>query len=88
MQKYSDGRMILTPPRLNGHRIKQQSFRHRMEHYKWNYLLEKEKDDSHDDYVEEDDDKNDEDCGDNNEKDDAGEKNINNATVFSHARGL
>ncbi len=40
MQKYSDGRMIVTPPRLNGLRIKQQSFRQCMEHYKWNYILD------------------------------------------------
>ena len=37
MQKDSDGRMIVTPPRLNGLRIKQQSFRQCVEQSKWNY---------------------------------------------------
>ncbi len=45
LQKYSDGRMIVTPPRLNGFRIKQQSFRQCVEQFKWNYVLEKEEDD-------------------------------------------
>jgi hypothetical protein len=40
MQKYSDGRLIITPPQLNGLRIKRQSFRQFMEQYKWNYKLE------------------------------------------------
>ena len=40
MQKYSDGRLIITPPRLNGLRIKRQSFRQFTEQYKWNYILE------------------------------------------------
>jgi len=81
MQKYSDGRMIVTPPRLNGLRITQQSFRYCMEQYKWHYLLEKKKDDGHDDGHE---DNNDESGDDNNEKDDddAGEKNVNNAPVL------
>jgi hypothetical protein len=48
LQKYSDGRMIVTPPRLNGFRIKQQSFRQCVEQFKWNYLLEKEEDDDTD----------------------------------------
>jgi hypothetical protein len=39
MQKYSDGQLIATPPRLNGLRIKQQSFRQFMEHNKWNYVI-------------------------------------------------
>ena len=81
MQKYSDGQMIVTPPRLNGLRITQQSFRYCMEQYKWHYLLEKKKDDGHDDGHE---DNNDESGDDNNEKDDddAGEKNVNNAPVL------
>ena len=48
LQKYSDGRMIVTPPRLNGFRIKQQSFRQCVEQFKWNYVLEKEDDDDTD----------------------------------------
>ena len=48
LQKYSDGRMIATPPRLNGFRIKQQSFRQCVEQFKWNYILEKEEDDDTD----------------------------------------
>jgi len=58
MQKDSDGLMIVTPPRLNGLRIKQQSFRKCVEQSTWNYLLEKEEEGSKDDdYA----DKNDED---------------------------
>jgi hypothetical protein len=49
MQKGSDGLMIVTPPRLNGLRIKQQSFRQCVEQSKWNYLLEKEDEDGEDD---------------------------------------
>jgi hypothetical protein len=41
MQK-CDGRMIDTPPGLNGIRIKQQSFRQLMEPFVWNYILEKD----------------------------------------------
>ena len=48
MQKDSDGLMIVTPPRLNGLRIKQQSFRQCVGQSKWNYLLEKEEDDDTD----------------------------------------
>jgi hypothetical protein len=44
MQIYSDGRLIVTPPRLNGLRIKQQSFRKLMEPFVWNYILEKDLD--------------------------------------------
>jgi hypothetical protein len=40
--------MIVTPPRLNGFRIKQQSFRQCVEQFKWNYVLEKEEDDDTD----------------------------------------
>ena len=36
--------MIVTPPRLNGFRIKQQSFKQCVEQFKWNYELEKEED--------------------------------------------
>jgi len=48
MQKDSDGLMIVTPPRLNGLWIKQQSFRQCVEQSKWNYLLEKEEEDHKD----------------------------------------
>ena len=41
MQKDSDSLMIVTPPRLNGLRIKQHSFRQCVEQSKWNYLLER-----------------------------------------------
>ena len=34
MQKYSDGQLIITPPQMNGLRIKQFSFRQFMEHYR------------------------------------------------------
>ena len=59
--------MIITPPRLNGLRIKRQSFRYFMEHFKWNYILE---DDADEDLKDEDDgkggeDDNDVDNGDN-----------------------
>ena len=40
--------MIVTPPRLNEFRIKQQSFRQCVEQFKWNYILEKEEDDDTD----------------------------------------
>ena len=53
--------MIVTPPRLNGLRIKQQSFRQCVEQSKWNYLLEKEDEDGEDD---EDDSEDDEDGSD------------------------
>jgi hypothetical protein len=67
MQKDSDGRMIVTPPRLNGLRIKQQSFRKRVEQLKWNYLLEKEDEGGKDD--------NDEDnCNDNDKENDEDDK--------------
>jgi hypothetical protein len=49
MQKDSDGLMIVTPPRLNGPRIIQQSFRQCVEQSKWNYLLEKEEEGGKDD---------------------------------------
>ena len=55
MQKYSDGRMIVTPPRLNGLRIKQQSFRKLMEPFVWNYILEKDLDEEDDSSINEDD---------------------------------
>jgi len=59
MQKDSDGLMILTPPRLNGLRIKQQPFRQCVEQSNWNYLLEKEEEGGKDD-----------DDADNNDEDD------------------
>jgi len=54
MQKDSDGLMIVTPPRLNGLQIKQQSFRQCMEQSKWNNLLEKEEEDHKDEDDDED----------------------------------
>ncbi len=50
--------MIITPPQLNGLRIKQQSFRYFMEQLKWNYILE---DEANKDYEDEVDDEADED---------------------------
>ncbi len=55
MQKYSDGRLIVTPPRLNGLRMKQQSFRKLMEPFVWNYILEKDLDEEDDSSINEDD---------------------------------
>jgi hypothetical protein len=55
MQKYSDGQVIVTPPRLNGLRIKQQSFRKLMELFVWNYTLEKDLDEEDDSSINEDD---------------------------------
>ena len=52
MQKDCDGRLIVTPPRLNGLRIKQQSFRKLMEPFVWNYILEKDFDEEDDSSVE------------------------------------
>ena len=66
LQKYSDGRMIVTPPRLNGLRIKQQSFRQCVEQSKWNYFLDNASEEGNDDRVEdddEDDDNKDDDIG-------------------------
>jgi len=48
MQKGSDGRLIVIPPRLNGLRIKQQSFRQFAEQYKWNYILDNNTEDNKD----------------------------------------
>jgi hypothetical protein len=47
MQKDSYGQMVVTPQRLNGLCIKQQSFRQSVEQYKWNYILEDNVDDVH-----------------------------------------
>ncbi len=49
MQRCNDGRMIATPPQLNGLWLKQQSFREYMEQYKWNYVLKEEEDNIKDD---------------------------------------
>ena len=69
MQKYSDGRLIVTPPRLNGLKIKQQSFRQFTEQYKWNYiLLDNNVDEDHKD---EDDGEDDEDDSDVDSEDNA-----------------
>jgi len=61
MQKGSDGLMIFTPPRLNGLRIKQQSFRQCVEQSKWSYLLEKEDEDGEDNEDDSEDDEDDSD---------------------------
>ena len=55
MQKDCDGRLIVTPPRLNGLRIKQQSFRKLMEPFVWNYILEKDLDEEDESSIYEDD---------------------------------
>jgi hypothetical protein len=55
MQKYSHGRLIVDPPRLNGLRIKQQSFRKLMEPFVWNYILEKDLDEEDGSSINEDD---------------------------------
>jgi hypothetical protein len=72
MQKDSDGLMIITPPQLNGLRIKQQSFRQCVEQSKWNYLLEKKeeggKDDDDEDNNDEVDNKGDDDDSDDDNK--------------------
>jgi hypothetical protein len=64
--QHRDGRMIVTPPRLNCIRIKQQSFRQCMEQFKWNYILEEEENDKKDD---DDEDKEDEDDDDDDDDD-------------------
>ena len=48
MQKDSKGWLIVTPPQLNGLRIKQQSFRQFAEQYKWNYILDNNTEDNKD----------------------------------------
>jgi hypothetical protein len=40
MQKDSDGRMITTPPRLNGLQLRQHSFWSLMDSFVWNYVLD------------------------------------------------
>jgi hypothetical protein len=47
---YSDGRLIVDPPRLNGLRIKQKSFRKLMEPFVWSYILEKDLDEEDDSF--------------------------------------
>jgi len=80
MQKDSDGLMIVTPPRLNGLRLKQQSFRQCVEQSKWNYLLEKEDEDG----VDDDDEDN---CDDDDEEnDDDGEINAASSTPTSNKK--
>jgi hypothetical protein len=49
MQKDSDGQLIVIPPRLNGLRIKQQSFRQFTLQYNWNYILDNNADEDHKD---------------------------------------
>ncbi len=67
MQKDTNGRMIVTPPRLNEIWIKQQSFRQWVEQYKWNYLLKKEDEGGKD---EDDDDNSNKDDNDDTDDDD------------------
>jgi hypothetical protein len=92
MQKDSDGLMIVTPPRLNGLRIKQQSFRQCVEQSKWNYLLEKKeeggKDDDDKDNNDEDDNKGDDDNSDDNDEVNAGHHPppIKAQVQYHHAR--
>jgi len=57
MQKYSDGGMIVTPPRLNGLRLKQQSFKKLMEPFVWNYILKKDLDEEDDSSINKQDDR-------------------------------
>jgi hypothetical protein len=53
-----DGRLITTPPQLNGHRIKQQSIIRIVEPFIWNFIVENDdKDDKDDDKDDEDSDK-------------------------------
>ncbi len=66
MQKHSDGRMIVNPPRLNCIRIKQQSFRQCMEQFKWVFFLEEEDEDNEDDDDEDQEDEDDKDDDDSN----------------------
>jgi hypothetical protein len=79
MQKDSDGRLIVIPPRLNGLRIKQQSFRQFTEQYKWNYILDNNADEGHKD----------EDNGEDDEDDsdvDSEENAINSHTTINKKR--
>ncbi len=39
MQRYSDGRMKTTPPRLNGLHFRRRTFRELMDPFVWNYVL-------------------------------------------------
>jgi len=59
---------VITPPRLNGLWIKQQSFRQCVEQSKWNYLLEKEEEGGNKD--DDDTDNNDEDDNEDTDDDD------------------
>jgi hypothetical protein len=58
--------MIVTPPQLNGLRMKQQSFRQCMEWFKWNYILEEEKDNNKENDNEDQEDEDDKDDNDSN----------------------
>ena len=49
MQKDSDGRMIVTPSRLNGLRLQQSSFRRLIKPILWNYILDNNVDEDHKD---------------------------------------
>jgi hypothetical protein len=79
MQKHSDGRMIVFPPRgLNGLRMKQQSFRGCMEQFKWNYKLEEEEDDKKDE--DDDDDYDNKNQEDENDEDDDNKGNTSSSS--------
>ncbi len=84
MQRYNDGLMIVTPPRLNGLRLKQQSFRQCMEQYKWNYVLEKEEDDDKDDEDKDNKDEDDEEVDDESNVD--GKHNTSSPTTSNKKR--
>ncbi len=84
MQKDNDGRLIVTPPQLNGLWLKQQSFRHFMEQFKWNYVLEEEENNDKD---EEDKDSKDEDSNDvDNNSNVDGKDNASSPTTSNKKR--
>jgi len=79
--------MIVTPPRLNGLRIKQQSFRQCVEQSKWNYLLEKEDKDGEDDEDDSEDDEDDSDV-DCEEKSTSSPTTSNKKTKYNAVQGI
>jgi len=85
MQKDSDGLMIVTPPRLNGLRIKQQSFRQCVEQTKWNYLLGK-KEEGGRDYNDKDNNDEDDNNGDDDDSDDDDEVNARSPSPSNKKR--
>jgi hypothetical protein len=85
MQKDGEGRMIVTPPRSNGLRIKRQAFRHCVEQLKWNYLLEKEDEGGNDDNDKNNDDVDNKD-NDDKENDDDDKINASSTTTSNKKR--